>query len=134
MLLAMTRPDPTPALNAIVNSYARVGFLCTSAFITADALLSFRRSYENSDGRGHFRVTIYDFTIADFGFGEVHVTEYNESCGVDVRFDNITLGDDIRYSAYYESRHGGFGLMTFLNPLLLAKLQADLKILHPNMI
>lgn len=123
----MTRPSPTPALNAIINSYKDVGAFCNSTFVKAPVTFTFRRSYDDSVGpKGPSRVTIYDFTIEGFGFGDLRVRRYNNFCDVDLDFDNITLGENVRYAAYYESRHGGFGLMTFLKPILLAKLENNI--------
>ncbi len=98
----------------LVTAYRVLQDLFTPAFISAPV------NYERTEAQNNPGVTC-TFTIVGFGHGIAVVSVGKDS--VELHIKQFTChGLGIAYAEFYESRHGNRELMTFLRPLLEAKL------------
>lgn len=114
----------TLRLPHIIKAYQMLAPLLTYEFIVAPMLM-----YRVEGDTPTF--DILRFEIQGFGYGCLCFT-MKTSMSESFYFDMITLGDDIRYSSYYKSRHSNRELMYLLEPILLDKLRPDIEGFYPE--
>jgi hypothetical protein len=72
----------------------------------------------------------YRFSIAGYGNGAVDISR--DAGKHSAVFSHITLGDTIRYSAFYKSRHSNRELIHLLDTILILKLRPFIVAEYPE--
>lgn len=101
--------SPRESIVSLVHAHRIVAPFYTIAFTQAPVEVTRVDEHEFSQ--------TYYFKIEGFGHGQV------ETNGKYAAFDQLTLGDEVRYTRWYAVKHGNAEIMMLLKPMLLGKLR-----------